>query len=245
MRQIAASPDFIAGAIGTAYLSSFEYTRNAADVIAPGTQTTVQDYPGRIGYWRVGVPPSGPMDSLSFRVANRLVGNAEGAPALEIAVTGPALRFRAPAVIALTGADFQARLDGAPLPVWRAVSVPAGATLELDRAAGAGARAYLAIGGGFDSPDYLGSASTFILGKFGGPFGRVLRTGDVLAFGRGAKGAPRALAASLSASRSVRRKTHRPLLPSWSACCVSSRVRQNAATAPPSGRGRQQAGGSK
>jgi urea carboxylase len=180
LRQIAAAPAFAEGGITTSFLGSFDYRRNAIDVLTPGTQTTVQDFPGRIGYWHVGVPPSGPMDALSFRIANRLVGNQEGAPALEITVTGPALRFRSPAVIALTGADFQARLDGEPLPQWRAISVSAGATLELHAAAGPGARAYLALAGGFESPEYLGSASTFILGGFGGPFGRPLRAGDVL-----------------------------------------------------------------
>jgi urea carboxylase len=185
LRQIAAAPAFAEGGITTSFLGSFEYHRNAIDVLAPGTQTTVQDYPGRIGYWHVGVPPSGPMDALSFRSANRLVGNPEGSPALEITVTGPTLRFRSPAVIALTGADFQAQLNGAPIPRWRAVSVPAGATLEMHAAAGPGARAYVAIAGGFESPEYLGSASTFILGGFGGPFGRTLRAGDVLAIGAG------------------------------------------------------------
>jgi urea carboxylase len=180
LRQIAAAPAFVEGGITTSFLSAFDYSRDAIDVLAPGTQTTVQDYPGRIGYWHVGAPPSGPMDALSFRIANRLVGNPESAPALEITVIGPTLRFRSPAIIALTGADFQAQLDGAPIPQWRPVSVLGGATVEIGAAAGPGSRAYLAIAGGFESPEYLGSASTFILGGFGGPFGRPLRAGDVL-----------------------------------------------------------------
>jgi urea carboxylase len=180
LSQIAASPAFVEGGIATSFLGRFDCQRGAIDVLAPGTQTTIQDYPGRIGYWHVGVPPSGPMDSLSFRIANRLVGNPEGAPALEITVTGPTLHFRSPAVIALTGADFQAQLDGAPIPYGRAIFLPEGATVEILAASGPGARAYLAIAGGFESPEYLGSASTFILGGFGGPFGRTLRAGDVL-----------------------------------------------------------------
>ena len=178
LRQVCADPVFAAGGILTAYLRDFPYRRQAVDVIEPGTQTTVQDYPGRIGYWHVGVPPSGPMDALALRVANRLVGNPESAAGLEIAVTGPTLRFASDAVIAITGADF-----GASLPTWQAVAVKAGDVLEMSHAQSAGARAYLAIAGGFDVPDYLGSRATFILGRFGGHAGRVLAAGDVLHVG--------------------------------------------------------------
>ncbi len=180
LRQVCGSAAFQAGGISTAFLGDFEYRRHAIDVILAGTQTTIQDYPGRIGYWHVGVPPSGPMDSLAFRLANRLVGNPESAAGLEVTVTGPSLRFRSDAVIALTGADFGARLDGVPVPRWQTISVKPCALLEMGAVAGAGARGYLAVAGGFDAPDYLGSASTFILGRFGGCCGRVLRPGDVL-----------------------------------------------------------------
>jgi urea carboxylase len=176
LRQVVSSDAFQAGGITTAFLRDFPYARRAADVISPGTQTTVQDYPGRIGYWHVGVPPSGPMDSLAFRVANRLVGNPPEAAGLEFTIAGPSLRFRCDAVIALAGADFDARLNGAPVPRWQTIEVPTGAVLELGNVSGPGLRGYLAISGGFDAPNYLGSASTFILGKFG----RALRPGDVL-----------------------------------------------------------------
>lgn len=180
LRQVAADPGFGAGGITTSYLEAFGYQRSAIDVIEPGTQTTVQDYPGRLGYWHVGVPPSGPIDPLAFRIANRLVGNPDSAAALEIAVTGPTLRFASDAFIALTGADFGARLDGRRVPLWRSISVPAGALLELGTPEGPGGRAYLAVAGGFDVPEYLGSQSTFILGNFGGHGGRILWAGDVL-----------------------------------------------------------------
>jgi urea carboxylase len=180
LRQVCADPAFAAGAITTSFLGGFDYRRNAVDVIDSGTQTTVQDYPGRVGYWHVGVPPSGPMDALSFRIANRLLGNAEDTAALEITVAGPTLRFGFDTAIALTGADFAARLDGVALAPWQAVEVKSGSLLELRTAQGAGSRAYLAVAGGFDVPPYLGSRSTFILGKFGGHAGRVLRAGDVL-----------------------------------------------------------------
>jgi urea carboxylase len=176
---------FAAGGVTTAYLKDFDYRTNAIDVIDGGTQTTVQDYPGRLGYWNVGVPPSGPMDALAFRMANEMVGNPEGAAGLEIAVTGPSLRFRADGVIALTGADFGARVDGVAVAPWTAVSVEKGSLLEMGPVTGGGARAYLSVAGGFDVPPYLGSRSTFILGKFGGHGGRALRAGDVLAINAG------------------------------------------------------------
>ncbi len=152
----------------------------AIDVVAPGMQTTVQDYPGRIGLWDVGVPPSGPMDALAFRLANRIVGNPESAAALEITLSGPTLKFRTATVVAVCGADMQPELDGTPLPYGQPVEVPAGATLRFASASGPGMRAYFAVRGGIDAPVYLGSKSTFFLGKFGGPFGRALAKGDVL-----------------------------------------------------------------
>ena len=178
LRQICESREFAAGGLTTSFLKSFPYARQAIEVMEAGTQTTIQDFPGRLGYWNVGVPPSGPMDTLAFRLANRLVDNQEGA-ALEITLTGPTLRFTCDAVIALTGAEFGARLDGHPVPRWQTVAVKRDSVLELGNAQDAGARAYLAVAGGIDSPEYLGSRSTFILGKFGG-LGRVLRAGDVL-----------------------------------------------------------------
>ena len=183
LRQVTADPAFEAGGITTSYLRGFDYRRRAVDVIDSGVQTTVQDYPGRLGYWHVGVPPSGPMDDLAFRAANQLVGNDERAAGLEIAVMGPTLRLACDSTFAVTGADFDARLDGVPVPRWQAVAAGAGSLLEFGSAQGAGSRAYLAIAGGIEVPDYLGSKSTFILGRFGGHAGRVLRAGDVLHLG--------------------------------------------------------------
>jgi urea carboxylase len=179
LQQICASGDFVAGGLTTSFLKTFPYVRHAIDVVEPGTQTTIQDYPGRLGYWYVGVPPSGPMDTLAFRFANRLVGNGDEAAGLEMTLTGPTLRFVCDTTIALTGADFGARLNGNPVPRWQEISAKQDSLLELGSAQDAGARAYLAIAGGIDTPLYLGSRSTFILGKFGGQ-GRVLRAGDVL-----------------------------------------------------------------
>ncbi len=184
LRQIVASAGFRTGPVTTKYLSTLPYDAATVEVLEGGTQTTVQDFPGRLGYWDVGVPPSGPMDARSFRLANRLVGNADTAAGLEATVQGPSLRFNLPAVIALTGAHMPASLDGKPVPYYRSVRVRRGQTLRLAPIAGPGLRTYLAIRHGFDVPDYLGSKATFTLGLFGGHAGRALRTGDVLRVNR-------------------------------------------------------------
>jgi urea carboxylase len=188
LRQVIAEPEFRAGGFPTSFLTRVHYHPRAFEVLDAGMQTTVQDYPGRMGFWHVGVPPSGPMDTLAFRLVNRLVGNDDTAAALECTMTGPRLRFFSDAVIALGGADMKARLNGAPVERWRAIEVAAGSELRLGAAAGPGARAYVAIRGGLDVPVYLGSRATFILGKFGGHAGRVLRMGDMLRWHGGSAG---------------------------------------------------------
>jgi urea carboxylase len=150
------------------------------DVQEGGALTTVQDWPGRLGYWQVGVPPSGPMDEVSLREANLAVGNPEGTPALECTATGPSLRFSHDTVICLGGAVSRATLDGSPVPWWMPVTVPAGSVLAIGPIPGPGLRTYLAVRGGLDVAPYLGSAATFTLGRFGGHGGRALRAGDVL-----------------------------------------------------------------
>lgn len=182
LRAVASCDTFTEGAMTTAFLGSFAVGRRAFEVLDGGTQTTVQDYPGRQGYWHVGVPPSGPMDTLAFRLANRLVGNHEGAPALEMTTMGARLRFDADAVVALTGADMDAKLDGDPAPLWKPFEVRTGSVLRMGAIKNGGARAYLAIAGGVDAPQFLGSRATFMLGGFGGHAGRALRAGDVVHF---------------------------------------------------------------
>ena len=172
LRAVTGSDAFAAGAFPTSLLRHFDYRTRAIEVIEPGTQTTVQDYPGRLGYWDIGVPPSGPMDDRSFRIANEIVGNPPDAAGIEMSLIGPALKFHHDAVIAATGADMG-------LPRWQPLFVKAGETIRFTPVQGAGARGYLAIRGGLDIPPYLGSRSTFILGKFGG---RHLRAGDLLRF---------------------------------------------------------------
>ena len=180
LKQVLCIDAFRSGRHTTSFLNGFHYTAQTVDVLSPGVQTTVQDYPGRIGYWSVGVPPSGPMDSLAFRLANRLVGNTEGKAGLEITLAGPTLRFNCNSVVAVCGAPMDVRLDGEPLAQWCAQPVKAGDILQFGKLLNHGCRAYLAVRGGFNVPDYLGSQSTFTLGQFGGHAGRTLLTGDVL-----------------------------------------------------------------
>lgn len=148
------------------------------EVERPGLLTTVQDL-GRHGFQHLGVKVNGAMDELSHRMANWLVDNADGEATLEMTLSGPTLRFRADAVIAVCGADMDARVDGEPLPSWRPARVPAGAKLVFGRCT-QGARAYLAVAGGFDLPAVMASRSTALRGSFGGFRGRALRRGDVI-----------------------------------------------------------------
>ncbi|MEU3473023.1 5-oxoprolinase/urea amidolyase family protein [Rhodococcus sp. NPDC006774] len=155
-------------------------TATKMTVHRPGMLTTVQDWPGRIGYWKVGVPPSGPMDDLSFRLGNTALGNPEGAPGLESTMAGPALTFDADTYVCVTGAAVPVHIDGTPVPQWKPVLVPAGATLDVGTTTGSGLRVYVLIQGSLDVDDYLGSAATFTLGKFGGHRGGTLGEGDVI-----------------------------------------------------------------
>ncbi|MEM9515129.1 MAG: urea carboxylase [Actinomycetota bacterium] len=182
---VASRPDFVDGSLTTNALDDASHAAHEVKVIEGGLFTTVQDCPGRVGHWDVGVPPSGPMDDRSHRLANELLGNDPGAPALEVTMVGPTLEFRNDATFVLGGADFDATLDGRPVPLWTVVAAPAGSHLALATAAGPGLRGVIAVDGGFDVPAHLGSASTFVLGGFGGHSGRVLRPGDVLAVSPG------------------------------------------------------------
>jgi urea carboxylase len=150
---------------------------SAIEVLSPGTLTTVQDWPGRMGLWHVGVPPSGPMDDRSFRIGNALVGNHEGAAGIELTLTGPRLRFDARTSVAVTGAPVAVELDGMPVPQWTVLDVPAGAVLRLSTIRGVGMRAYVLVRGGIGGPLTMGSRSVFVAARLGG---RPLRRGDVL-----------------------------------------------------------------
>ncbi|MEA3127252.1 MAG: urea carboxylase, partial [Caballeronia sp.] len=180
LRQIIDETPFASGEPWTRCLEGLRYRASTVEVVSGGTQTTVQDHPGRLGYWAVGIPPSGPMDDRALRLGNRLLGNNTDAAALEITMSGPALRFNTDAVVAVTGASLPVLLDDIEQPLHTTLFIAAGSTLALGTIRGAGARAYLCVRGGFDVAVYLGSRSTFTLGQFGGHGGRALRAGDVL-----------------------------------------------------------------
>lgn len=138
------------------------------EIIRSGFHTTVQDYPGRIGYWNVGIPPSGPMDSFSFRIANRLAGNSDNAAGLEMTLMGPKIKFLRDAMVAFSGAEMAATLNGQAIPWWQSVYVEKGSVVDIGALSGEGCRSYMAVKGGLDVPEYLGSRSTFPKGGFGG-----------------------------------------------------------------------------
>jgi urea carboxylase len=202
-----ALPAFRASRHTTSTLAEVGFTSNRMEIVRPGTQTAVQAWPGRLHYWAVGVPPSGPMDDRSFRAGNVALGNPEGAPGLEAVFEGPAIRFSAETWVCVTGAPTTVSLDGQTAPMWEPFCVPAGGTLDIGSIGSPGIRAYVLVGGGLDLPDYLGSAATFTLGGLGGLGGRVLRPGDVLRAHRG----PAGLAPSVPPAFSPVRPADRPV----------------------------------
>jgi urea carboxylase len=161
----------------------------AFDVLEGGVQTTVQELPGRVGFLDLGIYPGGPMDHLAFRAANLLAGNTAGTAALEATAGGFKARFQHDAIVAITGADMGATLNERPVPAWESFAVAAGDLLVLGKAMRGGFRAYVAVHGGIDVPEYLGSRATFTVGGFGGFAGRALRKGDTLQTGAVGAGA--------------------------------------------------------
>lgn len=180
LRHVTVADEFVHARHSTRTLNDFSYIPLTIEVLQPGVQTTVQDWPGRRGYWDVGVPPSGPMDARAHRLANRLLDNPDSAAALEITLAGPTLRFNCDTRVAITGADMRPCLNDGPVPMWESIDVRAGDVLRMEQVSGEGYRAYLAVQDGFDVPDYLHSKSTFTLGRFGGHGGRALQVGDTL-----------------------------------------------------------------
>jgi antagonist of KipI len=151
------------------------------EILRAGLLTTVQDL-GRLGWGSIGVPPGGAADAAALRLANRLVGNPEGAAGLEITLAGPQIAFAANARVALAGSRFAVTLEGSPVRHGATLAIRAGQALDIGRTL-EGARSFLAVAGGLDVPAVLGSRSTFIAGGFGGLDGRPLRRGDRLSAG--------------------------------------------------------------
>ena len=148
-------------------------------VIKKGLETSVQDYPGRIGTLNLGFPPSGPMDSWSFRLANVLVENEPGAAALECQFMGPTLKFNSDRIIAITGADMSPNIDGTPVPLWESLEVKKDQVLEMAFAT-VGARSYIAFSGGINTTPWLGSRSTFHKAGVGGIEGKAIQDGQII-----------------------------------------------------------------
>ena len=171
--------DYQEAKLFTGMLNDFLPEEKAIEVLDGGVQSTIQDYPGMIGYWFVGVPPCGPMDNYNFRIGNRILGNPEDASGIEMTLRGGSYRFRTTVSFCLTGADMQATLDGEPISMYQVVHASPMQVLKL-KDCKVGMRTYLLVAGGFDMPKIMGSSSTFVDGKFGGHNGRTLRTGDVL-----------------------------------------------------------------
>jgi biotin-dependent carboxylase-like uncharacterized protein len=150
-------------------------------ILEPGPLTTVQDA-GRPGQLRYGIPPSGPVDRHAFVIANRLVGNEDGAAALECTLIGPRFEVQTACAIAATGAGMPLTVNGAEHSAWATVEVKAGDVVKLGPAR-AGVRGYLAVSGGIDVPAVLGSRATYVRGRLGGMEGRALKREDVLRLG--------------------------------------------------------------
>jgi urea carboxylase len=178
--EILGLPEFAAGTMTTRTLGNFAYAPRSVAVLDGGAMSSLQSLPGRLGFWEVGIPPSGPMDDRNFALANKILGNPEGAAALELTLTGPTLRFFTDTVIALTGARMEATLDDTLVAHNAPVAVNAGQILSVGGITGPGQRCYLAVSGGFKVPAYLGSTATFTLGGFGGHTGGALKAGDTL-----------------------------------------------------------------
>ena len=151
-------------------------------VLAPGGYTTIQDR-GRDGYQRMGIPICGALDAFAFHTANLLVANDANAAVMEITVMGPQLEIMAEADLAITGAEMGMTLNDQPLDTWKSFRVKPGDVLDIQQVK-SGCRAYLAVNGGIDVPEVMGSRSTYVGGNIGGYHGRLLKAGDVIKCGR-------------------------------------------------------------
>ncbi|KAK4093996.1 hypothetical protein Purlil1_1487 [Purpureocillium lilacinum] len=177
--KILSSRPFEQGQTTTNFLTTFQYTPQVMEFISPGSYTTIQDIPGRVGVG-FGIPEAGPMDPLHAQLANCIVGNDSGCELLEATFTGPKIKFHQRTIFALAGAAADVRLDGKPVPMYTRAEAPAGSVLEMGAITG-GCRTYIAVKGGFpEVPEYLGSKATSPVVEIGGLQGRQLVAGDML-----------------------------------------------------------------
>lgn len=181
LSAVIASQGFRDGATLTNYLSTtFQYSPCAIDVLSGGAFTTVQDFPARVTAGH-GIPRGGPMDNISSRIANLLVGNEPGMETFEVTISGPELLFTAAAVFSVCGAPMSVTVDGVEKPMWSRLKIQAGQTLKVGSSKTGGCRNYIAVKGGFpDIPVYLGSKAGTPSLKYGGTQGRQLQTSDYI-----------------------------------------------------------------
>ena len=179
LKSLISTKDYKDGKLFTKMLEGFLPEENALEVLDGGVQSTVQDAEGMMGYWTVGVPPCGAMDSYSFKIGNKLLGNDLNTAGIELTMRGGTYRFRTTTSFCITGADMSATLDGETVPMYTVINASPMQELKF-KTCTKGMRTYLLIAGGIDVPKIMGSSSTFTDGKFGGHNGRALRTGDVL-----------------------------------------------------------------
>ena len=154
---------------------------DALSVLTPGGYTTIQDS-GRYGYQQMGIPVSGVLDAFAFRAANMLVGNPDYAAVLEITIMGPRLEILVEVDIAVTGANMGMSLNDKPVEGWKSLRAGPGDILNIQQVK-SGCRAYLAVSGGIEVPEVMGSRSTYVGGKLGGFCDRPLKEGDVIQSG--------------------------------------------------------------
>lgn len=157
------------------------------EVMKPGMLTSVQDL-GRSGFQQFGIPVGGAMDRFALRVGNLLVGNPQGEAGLEITVIGPQLRALRDMVVAITGADLTPEVDGETVLMWKSFQLKEGSVLSFGKRK-QGCRAYLAVAGGIEVPQVMGSKSTLLKGKIGGFQGRALLKNDIIPVGHGVRSA--------------------------------------------------------
>ena len=158
------------------------------EILNPGLATTVQDR-GRFGYYRFGIPQGGAMDQYAASLGNRLVGNSTAEAVLECSYMGPKLRTDSAAVIAVTGAPIDVFVNGQLVPQHARIDLAAGDELSFGVIKG-GTKFFIAVAGGIDVPEVLGSRSTYPIGKMGGFEGRALQAGDVVPVGQPLVGGP-------------------------------------------------------
>lgn len=151
------------------------------EVLTPGLSTTIQDR-GRFGYYRFGIPQGGAMDEYAAAIANRVVGNTAEDALLECTYVGPKLRATESVVVAVAGSPVDVRVNDAPVDAYTAIELRVDDELSFGIIRG-GARFYIAVAGGIDVPEVLGSRSTYPIGRIGGINGRALQPGDELPVG--------------------------------------------------------------